>query len=145
VDAVEACYSAIKAAFDADTGSGGLRNPSGHQYVNGGIFRAGDPQATRTVSRLEVQLQATQQDSDGDLGADLLARIKIVTHRDLGFARQNAIEERLFDLLHKSESLTATGWSIAPPNRLRPCFQVPPEDGEASMAAVCEYVFHLTE
>lgn len=143
MDAVEAIYSAWKAHFDADSGAGGLRNTSGNQYVVGGMFRDGDPQITRNNTRIEVSIVPIE--ADAELGArhiEATVRNRIVTKRDLGFARQNAVEKRLIARFKDSTSLTATGWSFSPPVLLRPAFQS--EIGSDELAAIVEFIVHVT-
>jgi hypothetical protein len=143
MDAVEAIYSAWSTHITTDTNSGGLSHSTGSQYVAGGVFRAGDPQKTKNLARIELAILPTEVDTDSTRGVSALVRVKIVTKRDLGFTPVNAIEER-FHTRFLLGSLSATGWNVSQPVLVRPCFQVGAE-GADELAHVAEYTQHITK
>ena len=140
MDAVEAIYSASETRITGDSGAGGLA-AAGHQKVST-VIRAGDPQRTFPDNRIEVQINPVENDFElGARGIDAVVRFKIVTKRDLGFVKQNAIEERLIARFKDTTALSASGWTFSAPVLLRPAFQTGASDTE--LEAVVEFMYHL--
>lgn len=118
MEALEATYSFFETNINGDTGSGGLKNATGNQYVRevlwGAITRE---QGTYNIPALVIDIVPAEMGHEAyGRSFQALARIRIVTDRDKGIAEEGAILDRLVNLFHGAttlESPVATGWSFS--------------------------------
>lgn len=123
-DAVEAIATTIGAAIAADTGAGGL-NTSGDQFLHGGAVRNGDPKETHATSYIEYSLVPLERGYEAERReVEVLTRFAIVTDRNLGFTRPNAIAGRLVALLTTTDFAASGGWNFSRVKIVRPMFLV---------------------
>ena len=119
MDITEAIETGVEAAVAADTGSGGLRNATGDQYLLGNIKRAGHPDVSDTPPFMRYTIVPRNQGMDNMAqAAQVRVRFDLFSQRDLKFTKPNAIMDRLVTVL-RTGTFTATGWNFSRPEVLR--------------------------
>lgn len=135
MDADKALFAALYAAYQADTGSGGL-NASGDQKITD-MLRYGSPKRTQAWPYVMVEMQLTETSPFGSNKIPLnqgTVVFHIYSNRDTGLDIQDAVKFRMRALYNRNALTTQTSggnsWYFAPMELLSGEQQVP--DGKVN-------------
>lgn len=124
-DLSESIYDAFAALVAADTGAGGLSNSTGSQYVRKVIQRDDPNYDGRITVFPTLVVDVTAETEDYLFGstyssdrATAILRIQIVSKRDPKRAVQNAVNQRVREILSRVQ-LNSTDWACSKAVRLR--------------------------
>lgn len=117
MSALQELYAAVSARITGDTGSGGLANNSGDQYVP--VVERWDTERQDLPQKPAILIRVSSRErfrSMGETGRMLQVDFIIVTDGDQDETKQDAVHERLIELLGDISGWTPTGtdWSFSP-------------------------------
>jgi hypothetical protein len=124
-DMSESLYDALAALVAADTGAGGLANTTGSQYVRK-VIQKSDPNYDGRLTvwpslivdvMPEAESHAFGSSYTSDRATSIL-RIEVVSKRDPKRAVQNAVNDRLRQILSRV-ALSGTDWAFSKAVRVR--------------------------
>lgn len=112
-------FDALKAVYDADTGSGGLKNSSATAFVRQ-FTREDDPDArdaNQQTPRVLVSIPSIPEEDTFTRGrAIVFGRFIVVTERDRGFTEMDPVLDRLRSQYHRASLTASSSWSWSPFN-----------------------------
>lgn len=116
MEALEAVYSGFSAGIAADSGSGGLSNATGDQYVRE-VVRETDRRESATHNRpaVIVGVQASEMGHEASgRSFQSVIRAMVVTDRDRGVTEEDAVVDRLVNVFNGvALGSGSTGWTFS--------------------------------
>lgn len=111
-------YSAIQAAYAADSGAGGLANSTGNQYVRPTDFKRFDDSDERNNGNwpmIEIDVSGSGEDDAFGRGRALIYGRAYLTFKRDGvsamFAKVDAVEDRFRTLYHRNQLTASATWA----------------------------------